>query len=48
LSRVALPAAPIEGESPVAAGVPAPIATPVIELPETDLLLPAMHVLNET
>ncbi|MFO0387955.1 MAG: restriction endonuclease subunit S [bacterium] len=48
LSRVALPAAPIEGESPVTAGVPAPIATPVIELPETDLLLPAMHVLNET
>lgn len=48
LSRVALPAAPIEGESPVAAGVPAPIATPVIELPETDSLLPAMHVLNET
>lgn len=48
LSRVALPAAPIEGESPVAAGVAAPIATPVIELPETDSLLPAMHVLNET
>lgn len=48
LSRVALPAAPIEGESPVTAGVPAPIATPVIELPETDSLLPAMHVLNET
>ncbi len=41
LSRVALPAAPIEGESPVAAAVPAPIATPVIELPETDLLLSA-------
>lgn len=43
LSRVALPAAPIEGESPVAAAVPAPITTPVIELPETDLLLPALQ-----
>jgi type I restriction enzyme, S subunit len=43
LSRVALPAAPIEGESPVAAAVPAPIATPVIELPETELLLPALQ-----
>lgn len=43
LSRVALPAAPIEGEAPVAAAVPAPITTPVIELPETDLLLPALQ-----
>ena len=43
LLRVALPAAPIEGESPVAAAVPAPITTPVIELPETDLLLPALQ-----
>lgn len=43
LSRVALPTAPIEGESPVAAAVPAPITTPVIELPETDLLLPALQ-----
>lgn len=43
LSRVALPAAPIEGESPVAAAVPAPITTPVIELPETELLLPALR-----
>jgi type I restriction enzyme S subunit len=43
LSRVALPAAPIEGESPVAAAVPAPMTTPVIELPDTDLLLPALQ-----
>lgn len=43
LSRVALPAVPIEGESPVAAAVLAPITTPVIELPETDLLLPALQ-----
>jgi type I restriction enzyme S subunit len=43
LSRVALPTAPIEGESPVAAAVPTPITTPVIELPETDLLLPALQ-----
>ena len=43
LSRVALPAAPIEVESPVATAVPAPITTPVIELPETDLLLPALQ-----
>lgn len=41
LSRVALPAAPIEGEKPAAE--PAPITTPVIELPETDLLLPALQ-----
>ena len=43
LSRVALPAAPIEGESPVASAVPAPITTPVIELPESDLLLRALQ-----
>lgn len=41
LSRVALPAAPSEGEKPVGAAVPAPITAPVIELSETDLLLPA-------
>lgn len=40
LSRVA---APIEGERPVASAVPAPITTPVIELPETDLLPPALQ-----
>lgn len=43
LSRVTLPAAPIEGEDPVAHAVPAPITTPVIELRETDLLLPALQ-----
>ncbi len=43
LSLVALPAAPIEGEGPVHAAVPAHIATPVIELPETDLLLAALQ-----
>ena len=43
LSRVPLPAAPIEGEEPVAAAVPATITTPVIELPETDLLPPALQ-----
>ncbi|MBB4130427.1 restriction endonuclease subunit S [Xanthomonas sp. 3075] len=43
LSRVVLPAAPIEGESPVASSMPAPITTPVIELPETDLLQPALQ-----
>lgn len=43
LLRVALPAAPIEGESPVAAAKPTPIITPLIELPETDLLLPALQ-----
>lgn len=43
LSRAALPSAPIEGERPVAAAVPAPITTPVIELSETDLLLPALQ-----
>lgn len=43
LSRVTLPAAPIEGENPVAAAVPAPIITPLIELPETDLLLLALQ-----
>jgi type I restriction enzyme S subunit len=43
LSQVALPAVPIEGESHVAAAVPVPITTPVIELPENDLLLPALQ-----
>lgn len=43
LSRVAFPAAPIEGASPVAAVVPPPVTTQVIELPETDLLLPALQ-----
>lgn len=43
LSRVALPAARFDRESPVAAAVPVPITTPVIELPETDLLLPALQ-----
>jgi type I restriction enzyme S subunit len=43
LSRVALPAGPVEGEEPVAAALPARITTPVIELPETDLLLPALR-----
>ncbi len=43
LSRVALPAAPMEREIPMDAAVPAPITTPVIELPETDLLLPALQ-----
>lgn len=43
LSRVALPAAPIEGESPMAAAVSAPVTAPLIELPETDLLLPALQ-----
>lgn len=43
LSRVALPAAPIEGETPVAAAVLAPITTPLVALPETDLLLPALY-----
>lgn len=43
LSRVALPAAPIEGESSLPAALPAPSTTPVIELPETDLLMPALQ-----
>ena len=43
LSRVAMPAAPIEGENPLAAAVPALITTPVIELPESDLLMPALQ-----
>ncbi|WP_434728563.1 restriction endonuclease subunit S [Pseudomonas soli] len=43
LSRVALPAAPSEEESPVAAVVPASITTLGIDLPETDLLLPALQ-----
>lgn len=43
LSRLALPAAPIEGEKTVAAALPVPVTTSVIELPETDLLLPALQ-----
>ncbi len=43
LSRAALPVVPVEGERPVADAVPAPITTPVIELPETDLLMPALQ-----
>ncbi|WP_323845383.1 restriction endonuclease subunit S [Microbulbifer magnicolonia] len=43
LSRVALPAAYIEGASPMATVAPTPITTPVIHLPETDLLLPALE-----
>lgn len=43
LSRVTLPAVPTERESPVAAAVHVPITAPVIELPETDLLLPALQ-----
>lgn len=43
LSRVASPAASIEGEKPVAAAIPAPITTPAFELPETNLLLPALQ-----
>lgn len=43
LSRVALPTAHFEGEGPMAAAAPAPITTPVIELPETELLLPALQ-----
>lgn len=43
LSRVALPAALIEEDGPVAATVPAVITRQVIELPETDLLLPALQ-----
>ncbi len=43
LSRVDLPAAPLEGKSLIAAAMPAPITTPVIELPDTDLLLPALE-----
>lgn len=41
LSRVALSAAPVEGEKPAA--LPVPIAAQVIELPETDLLPPALQ-----
>lgn len=43
LSRFASTALPIEGDNPVAAAVPAPFPTQVIELPETDLLLPALQ-----
>lgn len=43
LSRVTLPAAFIGTESPVAVAAPTPNAAPVIKLPETDLLLPALQ-----
>lgn len=43
LSRLALPAAPIEGEGSVAAALPAAITRQVIELPETDFLMPALQ-----
>lgn len=43
LSRVALPATPIEGERPVNDTFPVTIATPVIQLPDTDLLLPVLQ-----
>lgn len=43
LSRVTSPPAPIEGERPESAAVPAPITTSVIALPKTDLLLPALQ-----
>lgn len=43
LSHVALPAVPSEGESSVATVLSAPITTPVINLPGTDLLLPALQ-----
>jgi type I restriction enzyme, S subunit len=43
LSRVTLPPVPTEGGTPVVAAVPATFTAPVIELPETDLLLPALQ-----
>lgn len=43
LSRVALPAAPIEGVSTVATALPTPTAAPAIKLPEPELLLPALE-----
>lgn len=43
LSQVALPATAIEGEKPVDVAVPVPSTTPVIELPGTDLLPPALQ-----
>lgn len=43
LSRVALPAVPFERESSVTAVFPAAIASPVINLPEAELLLPALE-----
>lgn len=43
LSRVTLPAVPAVGVSPVAAAVPAPTTIPVIQLPETNLLSPALQ-----
>ena len=42
LSRVALPVVLIEEENQVAAAVQAHIIAPVFELPETDMLLPAL------
>lgn len=43
LSRVALPAAPIEGVSTVATALPTPTAAPAIKLPEPELLLSALE-----
>jgi len=43
LSRVVLPAGPIEGERPAAAAAPARITKPVLQLPETDLMLSALE-----
>lgn len=43
LSRVALPAAPSEGESPVDVVLLTPATTPAIKLLDTDLLLPALE-----
>lgn len=43
LLRVPLPAVFIERESPMDTTLPGPITRPVIELPETDLLLPALQ-----
>lgn len=42
LSRVALPAAQVEEESPMVAALPTPTTAPTIKLPETELLLPAL------
>lgn len=42
LSRVALPAARVEEESPVVAALPIPTVAPTIKLPETELLLSAL------
>ena len=43
LSRVALPATPIGGERPVAAALPTSTATSVINLPDTESLLPVLE-----